>query len=82
MTAAACTTAWKPVAASVVQLRVPEDTPARIDEIRGDATRSAWLLRLIDRELVGQQPAPVTATDSPVILLDGEPCPRHRLLAA
>jgi len=37
----------------VLQLRVPEDTLAR-GEARGDDTRSAWVLRLIDRELVGQ----------------------------
>ncbi len=42
------------VAAPLLQLRVPEETLVRIDEIRGDATRSAWLQRLIDRELNGQ----------------------------
>jgi hypothetical protein len=39
----------------VLQLRVPETTIARIDAIRGDDTRSAWLQRLIDHELNSQQ---------------------------
>ncbi len=34
----------------VVQLRVPEDTLARLDGTRGEETRSAWILSLIDRE--------------------------------
>ena len=42
------------MAAPGLQLRVPEDTLARIDHVRGEDTRSAWLLRLIDRELAGQ----------------------------
>lgn len=37
----------------VLQLRVPEDTLARLDDTRGEETRSAWVLRLIDRELNG-----------------------------
>ena len=41
------------MAASVLQLRVPEDTLARIDSARGGDTRSAWVLRLIGRELDG-----------------------------
>ena len=61
--------------APVLQLRVPEDTLTRIDELRGDDTRSAWLQRLIDRELNGPQPAPVSVTDSPVVLPADEPCP-------
>lgn len=48
------------MAAPVLQLRVPEDTLARLDDTRGDQTRSAWVLRLIDRELSGQQPALAT----------------------
>ena len=47
-----------PVAAPVLQLRVPEDTLARVDAVRGNDTRSAWLLRLIDRALTSTaQPA-------------------------
>ena len=42
------------MAAPVIQLRVPEETLARIDAVRGGDTRSAWLQRLIDRELAGQ----------------------------
>ena len=41
----------------VLQLRVPEDTLARLDEARGDDTRSAWVLRLIGRELDGRAAA-------------------------
>jgi len=65
------------VAAPVLQLRVPEDTLARINGACGEDTRSAWLLRLIDRELVGQQPAPKdTLTTSPSLTFpDGEPSP-------
>ena len=63
-----------PVAAPVLQLRVPEDTLARIDEARGDDSRSAWLLRLIDRELSGQQPALAPAVVSSLAALpSGEP---------
>jgi hypothetical protein len=40
--------------APVVQARVPEETPARLDAIRGD-TRSVWRQRLIGRELARQQ---------------------------
>jgi hypothetical protein len=68
------------LAAPVLQLRVPEDTLARIDGARGEDTRSAWLLRLIDRELDGQAPASATqpaaappAPASPAALPDGEP---------
>jgi hypothetical protein len=42
------------VAAPVLQARVSENTLARIDQVRGDDTCSAWLQRLIDRELAGQ----------------------------
>jgi hypothetical protein len=47
---------------------------ARIDEIRGDDTRSAWLQRLIDRDLDGQS-ATQAATGGPITLPTGEPCP-------
>jgi hypothetical protein len=67
----------------VVQLRVPKDTLARIDQARGDDTRSAWIQRLIDRELAGQSPAPApaaakdTLATSPSLaaIPDGEPSP-------
>src|SRR5260370_3233021 len=44
----------------VVQLRVPADTLARIDGARGQGTRSAWVRRLLRRELHshGATPAP------------------------
>jgi hypothetical protein len=54
---------------------VPEDTLARIDEARGDDTRSAWLQRLIDRELAGQQPAPAAAAAALASIGPGEPSP-------
>ena len=65
----------------VVQLRVPKDTLARLDSTRGEETRSAWVLRLIDRELHGQAHAgkPDTGVaDSPpgpLALPGGQPCP-------
>ena len=40
------------MAAPVVQLRVPEDMLAAVDGARGDGTRSAWILALIERELL------------------------------
>lgn len=54
----------RPVAAPVLQLRVPEDTLAR-DEARGEDTRSAWVLRLIGREPAGQNPAPARPARKP-----------------
>jgi hypothetical protein len=67
-------TAYRP-GSPVVQLRVPKDTLARIDHARGDDTRSAWVLRLIDRELTGPQPALVPAGTAPITSPAGEPCP-------
>jgi hypothetical protein len=73
------------VAAPVLQLRVPEDTLARLDDARGEETRSAWVLRLIGRELDGQtatQAGTQTAANrsdsvpaGPLVLPSGEPCP-------
>jgi hypothetical protein len=58
----------------VLQLRVPEATLARLDDARGEETRSAWVLRLIDRELSGQTttPPPAAAVSLGAIG-DGEP---------
>ena len=61
------------MSAPVVQLRVPEATLARLDGTRGEETRSAWILRLIDHELTGQPATPPPASHSPVSLPDGEP---------
>ena len=47
-----CCTAGGHVSAPVLQARVSGETLARVDDVRGD-TRSAWLQRLIDRELNG-----------------------------
>ena len=61
------------MAAPVLQLRVPEDTLARIDHARGDDTRSAWLQRLIDRELAGQTATPAAGGPSLAALSADEP---------
>ena len=52
------------MAAPVVQLRVPEDMLAAIDGALGDSTRSAWILGLIERELLDDSgpSTPVPAT--------------------
>jgi hypothetical protein len=64
------------VTSPVLRLRVPETTLARLDGARAEETRSAWLLRLIDREIVGQNPAPdPAAAPSLGALPDGEPSP-------
>ena len=71
------------MSAPVLQVRVPDDTLARIDKARGDDSRSARLQRLIDRELTGQQSpgqgvitTPSTRTASPLGALGpGEPSP-------
>ncbi len=67
------------MAAPVLQLRVPE-TLARLDDTRGEETRSAWVLRLIDRELSCQAATPASAPAEPrtavrdlPALPDGEP---------
>ena len=59
----------------VVQLRVPEDTLARLDGARGEETRSAWVLRLIGRELglPGGHAGPRSA--GPLVLPPGELSP-------
>jgi hypothetical protein len=77
-TAPACTTALydsRPVERACTTGSRPEDTLARIDGIRGQDTRSAWLLRLIDRELTGQTATPAPASPSLAALPDGEPSP-------
>jgi hypothetical protein len=64
------------VSAPVLQLRVPETTLARLDDARGEETRSAWVLRLIDRELSGQTGTPPrAAAPSLAALPDGGPSP-------
>jgi hypothetical protein len=68
------------VAAPVLQLRVPEGTLARIDQARGEDTRSAWVLRLIDRELDGPRPAqvmnePSVTAAAAIAITGGEPSP-------
>jgi hypothetical protein len=69
------------VAAPVLQLRVPEDTLARLDGARGEETRSAWVLRLIGRELAGETTtaetlvSPVSTSPPLASLPDGEPSP-------
>jgi hypothetical protein len=63
------------VRAPVLQVRVPEGTLGRLDGTRGEETRSAWALRLIDRELAGQPTAPAPASPFLAALTDGEPSP-------
>ncbi len=64
----------------VVQLRVPEDMLAAVDGALGDSTRSAWILALIERELLDAAgpaaPGPATsAVSTSSGLLIGEPSP-------
>jgi hypothetical protein len=61
------------VSVPVLQLRVPETTLARLDDARSEETRSARVLRLIDRELTGQTATPSPASPSLAALPDGEP---------
>jgi hypothetical protein len=61
------------VSVPVLQLRVPETTLARLDDARSEETRSARVLRLIDRELTGQTAMPSPASPSLAALPDGEP---------
>ncbi len=64
------------MAAPVVQLRVPEDMLAVVDGARGDGTRSAWILALIERELLAESPTPVAGHPHPLAAIgDGEPSP-------
>jgi hypothetical protein len=53
------------MSAPVVQLRVPEDTLARLDSTRGEETRAARVLGLIESELTGQPATPAPASPSP-----------------
>lgn len=52
--------------AEVISARVGEDLLARVDGIRGDQTRGAWVASLIERELTNG-PAPA----SPVAAISG-----------
>ena len=65
------------MAAPVVQLRIPEDMLAAVDGVCGE-NRSAWILGLIERELLDDGTAPAPAA-SPVRassgLGPGEPSP-------
>jgi hypothetical protein len=63
------------VSAPVVQLRVPEATLGRLDGARGEETRTAWILRLIDREFTGQTTTTAAAGPSPGALGPDEPIP-------
>ncbi len=66
------------MASPVVQVRVPEDMLAAVDGARGDGTRSAWILALIERELLDDGTAPGPAAPPPgasSVLIPGEPSP-------
>ena len=45
--------------AEVISARVGEDLLARVDDVRGDQTRGAWVASLIERELT-DGPAPAS----------------------
>ena len=53
------------MASPVVQVRVPEDMLAAVDGARGDGTRSAWILALIERELLDGGTGPGPAAPPP-----------------
>lgn len=61
--------------AEVISARVGEDLLARVDAARGEDTRGAWLLRLINRQLSGQQATPAPASPSLAAIGTGEPSP-------
>jgi len=66
------------MAAPVVQVRIPEDMLAAVDGARGDGTRSAWILALIERELLDDAAAPGPAaspvsTSSGLVLVEPSP---------
>jgi hypothetical protein len=48
---------------------------AAVDGMRGDESHSAWILALIERELLGETPAPRPAASSLAAIADGEPSP-------
>ena len=65
------------MAAPVVQLRIPEDMLAAVDGVCG-GNRSAWILALIERELLddGTEPGPAASPVSTSSgLLIGAPSP-------
>ena len=45
-----------------VEITVPQDVHDRIEAVRGDVPRAAWIKRAIDRELINQE-ARATATE-------------------
>ncbi len=65
------------MASPVVQVRVPEDMLAAVDGARGDGTRSAWILALIERELLdgdtGRGPAGTSPAGPGASSLDAIP---------
>jgi hypothetical protein len=55
-------------------VRIPADALARVDDIRGEASRSAWVLGVIMSALTDGEPAAAAAT-GPLSLAGGIPSP-------
>lgn len=53
------------MASPVVQLRIPADMLAAVDGARGEDNRSAWILSLIERQLLSGDDGGGTAVTSP-----------------
>ena len=60
--------------AEVISARVGEDLLARVDGIRGEQTRGAWVASLIGRELTNG-PAPASPVAAISGISHGEPSP-------
>ena len=60
--------------AEVISARVGEDLLARVDGIRGEQTRGAWVASLIERELT-DGPAPASPVAAISGIGHGEPSP-------
>ena len=60
--------------AEVISARVGEDLLARVDGIRGEQTRGAWVASLIERELTNN-PAPASPVAAISGISHGEPSP-------
>ena len=60
--------------AEVISARVGEDLLARVDDVRGDQTRGAWVAGLIERELTNN-PAPASPLAAISGIGHGEPSP-------
>ena len=64
--------------AEVISARVGEDLLARVDDIRGEQTRGAWVTSLIERELTNS-PAPASPVAAISGIGHGDPSPWCRV---